>query len=303
MRLFEPTDLSGGERVARVTQGLVLYFETDWADFWPAFVSTLGVFLREPWAGALTCIRRWNEQAWQPWSVERAPELLAALQLRGPVPYSKLELADKPVLPEVGIDWQVLPQAQGSYPRAGYVRVRLPLEAPVLDLLGATSLLAQALPVQQGRAGYVCEVDENNRKIGFDQAWVWARRYYGMDVFDSVEETWDATKGLLGVNWLTIVGERWMKGPLKDVPLEDRSGVVRVSKTPHGGVVLQAGTNPTIGDHNRVQDVSALALASKILEPALIEAPTGLPGMFDDHQSTLLWIRRFLDPQAWHENA
>ena len=96
---------------------------------------------------------------------------------------------------------------------------------------------------------------------------------------------------------------RWMKGPLKDVPLEDRSGVVRVSKTPHGGVVLQAGTNPTIGDHNRVQDVSALALASKILEPALIEAPTGLPGMFDDHQSTLLWIRRFLDPQAWHENA
>jgi hypothetical protein len=169
--------------------------------------------------------------------------------------------------------------------------------------LNTVSLLVQALPVQQGRAGFLCHVDETSRKLGFDQAWVWARRYYGIDIVDPVEETWDVTKGLLGVNWLTILGERWLKGPLKDVEWVDRSGLLRITQTQPGGVVLQAGANPVIGDQNRFQDVSAYAAASIKTAAALIEEPTGFPGMFDDHESTLLWRRRFIEPQAWHDLA
>ena len=267
-----------------------------------SFVSALGVLLQKPWARALTNVRDWREPEWRPRAGDRDHELLADLLLRGPVPYSKFELADVPALPAVGIDWQILPRAQGKYPRAGYVRLRLPFSSEPQELLEATDTVVQNLPVQQGRAGYLCHVDERARRIGFDQAWLWARRYDGIDIVDTVEETWDATRALLGVNWLTILGERWLAGPLKDVAL-DSSDRVSATSTRYGGVILQAGSSPTIGDQNRFQDVSAYSAASILIKPALLETPTGLPGRFDYRKSTGAWIHRFIDPQAWREST
>lgn len=303
MYTFEPSDVSRGERVARVTQGLVLYFESDFAEFWPAMLGVLGKLLREPWAEGLVCVRRSHEMNWKRFSVDQAVEVLGELAARGPVPYSRFEFADKPVLPELGVDWQILPRTQNRYARAGILRLRLPLVRPFADLLRASHMLAEALPVQQGRGGYLCHVDDINRKVGFDQAWVWARQYYGMDIVDTVAETWDAPKGLLGTNWITIVGPKWLSGPLSEVPHRNATGTVSIVKMPNGGVILQAGTSPTLGDHNRLQDVSAYVQVSMMIAPALIEKPTGLPGMFYDHQSTRLWMCRFIDPDAWHNKA
>jgi hypothetical protein len=105
------------------------------------------------------------------------------------------------------------------------------------------------------------------------------------------------------VNWLNVVGRRWLEGSLETADFEDRSGLLRTTRASHGVVLVQAGGNPILGDHNRFQDITAYALVSKLLEPALIKEPTGLAGMFHDHGSTLAWIRRFVEPQQWHDHA
>ena len=165
-------------------------------------------------------------------------------------------------------------------------------------------MLCDALPVQQGVAGYVCNVDEANRAVGFDQAWAWARRYYGLHVFDPVEHTWDAVHGLLGVNWLTVVGNVWLQpdAALAGAGFDHASAPLSVTRTANATIV-RAGNRPLLGDQNRFDDLSAYTLASRLVEPALIKEPTQLPGMFSDHESTPQWIRRFLDPTAWQNSG
>jgi hypothetical protein len=300
---FEPTDVSRGERVATVTLGVVLYLESDLRAIWPAVVSAWQFLIQRPWATDFRVVRRWDEAVWRTWDSRSLPWLSSDLAQYGPLwPYWKVELADAPRFGVTGVEWQDVPRAQTRYPRASYFRLRLPLDTPTQELLAITRGLLELLPVQQGRAGYLCHVDESSRGLGFDQAWAWARRYYGVDIVDPVEGTWDAPRGLLGVSWLTVLGARWVEGELKDVPLDTPASPVQSFRAKHG-LILAAGCEPPTGDQNRFEDVSALTAVSRLVEPALIAEPTQLPGMFTDHESTKAWIRRFLDPTTWRDSA
>jgi hypothetical protein len=301
MQPFDPTEISRGARVAWVTQGIVLYIEGDLRSHWPSFLIALRYLFNQRWTSSFVALRRSNEPTWQAWDPRQVPTMLGELAQRGTsAPFIKYEFADHAEFSTSSLDWQDLPPAQGKYPRASYLRLRFPLTMPSNDLLEVTRELATTLPVQQGRAGYFCHVQESNRKVGFDQAWAWCRRYYGLDIIDSPHDTWDAVKGILGVNWLTIIGERWLKGPLRKVNLDKVDPTIVVHR---GGtsVILQAGAHSSVGDQNIFEDVSAYSRASALVEPAFIPTPTELPGMFDDHESTKAWIRRFLDPSAWRD--
>ena len=176
-------------------------------------------------------------------------------------------------------------------------------------------VLCEALPVQQGCAGYTCHVAQESRGAGFDQAWAWARRYYGLHVIDPVKTTWDAVNGLCGVNWLTVVGARWLADPLQADAFDSLPAPLRVHRLareeapPRSAgaiqrtVIVQAGERPTLGDQHQFDDLSAYTFASRAVEPALIAEPTSLPGMFSDHESTAPWLRRFLDPSSWRDSA
>lgn len=302
---FEPTEISNGVRVAWVTQGIVLFVAADLSSIWPAWLSAWDELLRTPIASGFHFARRWDLPAWQPWDATYAPHLRGELERRGPAwNYWKVELAERPEFPELSLDFQNLPQTAGQYPRASYIRVRMPMRAHPEDLFEWTRLLCAALPVQQGVAGYLCSVAEASRAVGFDQAWAWARRYYGVHVFDPVEHTWDAPHGLLGVNWLTLLGNAWLQpdAALAGVDLDHVAAPLSVTRTPHAAIV-RAGNRPLLGDQNRFEDLSAYTLASRLVEPALIQEPAHLPGMFRDHESTPKWIRRFLDPTAWQNSG
>lgn len=304
MSSFDPTEVSGGDRVAWVTQGVVLYIERDLGSVWDELMAAWDRLLARPWASALCAFRRWDEPVWRPWDAQYAAWARTDARGHGAARrYWKVELADQARFATTSIDWQDVPASHvGKYPRASYLRVRLPLGIPHHELLEVTRLLCDALPIQQGVAGYLCHVDEASRGAGFDQAWAWARRYYGLHVVDPVEVTWDAPRGLWGVNWLTVVGARWLDDPLQNAALDALPAPLRVTRAKHG-IVLQAGDQPTIGDLNRFDDLSAYTLASRALEPALIGDPTSLPGMFDDHESTTVWLRRFVDPSRWANSA
>jgi hypothetical protein len=123
-----------------------------------------------------------------------------------------------------------------------------------------------------------------------------------LHVIDQVKTTWDALTGLCAVNWLTLVGERWLADPLGDRDLDALSRPLRTQRYPRG-IIVQAGEGPSLGDQHLFDDLSAYTLASQAVEPALIAEPTSLAGMYSDHQSTLPWIRRFLDPAGWRDST
>jgi hypothetical protein len=301
MNLFEPTEVSDSTRVARVTQGVIAYVDGDLRSIWDQVHAAWRYLVHQPWASQLSRLRRWNEPRWQPWDPTQIPSFLSDLQQRGPrQEYWKVELCDEPSLPQVGIDCQDVELTQGQFPRASFLRVRLPLDTRSDDLLTLTSQLVDLLPVQQARAGYLCHIDDVERSLGFDQAWVWARRFYGLDIVDPVEQTWDATEGIYGVNWLTVLGKRWLDKELAAIDFDHVPPPVRVLRQKQG-IILQAGAAPSTGDQNLFEDVGAYTEVTRLIEPALVKSPTAFPGMFTDHESTELWLRRFLDPTAWRD--
>jgi hypothetical protein len=299
---FEPTELSRGTRVAWVTQGIVVYLESDLRSIFPKVVDATRILLGKPWAGQLRMLRRWDRTSWEAWDLRQVGAFLQDLRLRGPgAPFWKIELADRPEFPEASLDWQDLPKAQGKYARTSYLRIRLPKTATPDEIRDMTLELADLLPIQQGRAGYFCHVIERDRRIGFDQAWAWARRFYGIDIIDQVKDTWDAPRGLLGINWLTVVGRKWQEGLLKSVDWDHIPPPLRVHKQKES-IVVEAGARPTVGDMNQFQDLAPYTQVSEWVEPALVKKPTSFAGMFSDHQSREPWIRRFLAPTAWQDS-
>lgn len=174
------------------------------------------------------------------------------------------------------------------------------MQTPPDELLLVMKLLCDALPVQQAHAGYLCHVSDVSRGAGFDQAWSWARRYYGPHIIDTVQTSWDAPHGIWSSSWLTAVGTRWLQPqqPLASLATTKLAAPISTIQTQHA-LMLRAGDRPTVGDQNQFDDLSAYTLACRALEPALIAAHSPLPGMFDDHESTRLWIRRFLEPTPW----
>jgi hypothetical protein len=165
--------------------------------------------------------------------------------------------------------------------RAGCVCC-LPLDTSERELFEVTRVLCELLPVQQGVGGYLCHVDELGRAAGYDQAWAWARRYYGLHIADPVRSSWDSRKGLCGVRWLTFLGKRWLRNKrLAGVDFDAVSAPLRSERTRHG-VLLCAGKRPSLGDQNQFDDLSAYTLASQLVEPILLKEPSEFQGMFED---------------------
>jgi hypothetical protein len=297
---FEPTEIGGGERVAWVTQGIVVHIESDLGAVWNDVLRVFDALLQRPWAGTLRAYRRWDEPVWRTWDATVRSWVEGDLKRSGAQRrYFKLSLADEAHCPSTGFEWQDIPATHdAAYPRASSVLVRLPMQTAPDELVAVMKLLCEALPVQQGHGGYLCHVSEESRGAGFDQAWSWARRYYGLHVVDTVQTTWDAPHGIWGSNWLTAVGTRWLQQPLASLTSTKLAAPVSAIQTQHA-LILRAGDRPTLGDQNQFDDLSAYTLACRALEPALIAEPSPLAGMFDDHDSTLLWIRRFLEPTPW----
>src|SRR5258708_9804857 len=92
---FEPTEVSDGTRVARVTLGVIVYIDGDLRAIWDQMQAAWRYLIHQPWASQLSWLRRWNEPRWQPRDPTPIPSFLSDLQQRGPKQeYWKLELCD-----------------------------------------------------------------------------------------------------------------------------------------------------------------------------------------------------------------
>ena len=97
--------------------------------------------------------------------------------------------------------------------------------------------------------------------------------------------------GIKGVNWLTCLSDRW---------LDKLGGVAALRKSLSddfilheypGGVVIQAGPAPEVGDVNYRVPTERYRTLSRLLKPVRARGHAPLLGF--DQESTQVWFDRF----------
>jgi hypothetical protein len=297
-RRFAPTEITRGEKLVSVTQGLIVYIEGSLQPVWNDVIKVWNTILQSL-PTSFRYARLWNEVEWRTIDGGAEARLRHEIQASGgDRGYWKVEFVDKYPLPDMSFEFQDVQNTLG-HSRASYIRLRLPVAFPVDRLLEIAHSLSRHLPILQGSGGYMFNVDERERDLAYDQVWAWARRYWGVQVVDPRKGTWDAPRGLLGVNWLTIVGRSFFAGKLSQLaadPVEDKQFAVHLLEN---ALILRAGPMPLLGDLNTFEDLTPYVAASHAVRAAFTNEPNSFRGMFSDHQSTLSWIRRYEEPAAW----
>ncbi|WP_437946577.1 type VI immunity family protein [Sorangium sp. So ce296] len=136
----------------------------------------------------------------------------------------------------------------------------------------------------------------------------WAQRFPGLEVdYPICHLSWlrkgrGGGGGIKGVDWLTVLGERWIveMGGVDKIEadlgaLDSRFGIRRFE----GGVLIQAGPHPQLGDAERNVWPELYVKLSKYLKPIRITEHRPFhyagPGLRFDLDRSEAWLRRFDD--------
>lgn len=126
------------------------------------------------------------------------------------------------------------------------------------------------------------------------------KRFPGFDYIYGVDfsmEAEDVHNRIKCVNWLTVLGDEIVAelggvGPMR-AALEPTCKIHEYS----GGVVVQAGENPQLGDVTRGDIPEAYRMVARYTKPVRFEAYSSrlfrVPDNLDKKEETLRWIRRF----------
>lgn len=118
-----------------------------------------------------------------------------------------------------------------------------------------------------------------------------AKRFPGLEIDYPLDHSLCLYKGIKGVNWLTIIQNSWIEKIGGSKKLRKQLIYDAVIHEYKGGVIIQAGEFPQIGDVNRNIDVKFYRNVSKVLKPIRVEYPTSILGF--NAEETQQWIQRF----------
>lgn len=118
-----------------------------------------------------------------------------------------------------------------------------------------------------------------------------ARRFPGLEVDYPASHILYLRDGIKGVNWLTCLGDRWLEKLGGAAGLREKLGEEFILHEYPGGVLIQAGDAPQIGDVNHQIDVDRYRALSRVLAPVRARGHAPLRGF--DQESTDAWFGRF----------
>ena len=92
-----------------------------------------------------------------------------------------------------------------------------------------------------------------------------SQRFWGLDIGHALLHD-DLTRSIKGVDWLTILSTPFVDQLGGEATVRQAMGALPVLSYP-GGLILQTGTMPQVGDMQRQEDMSAYFQVAKIVEP------------------------------------
>jgi hypothetical protein len=287
--------------VARPALGLTLYL----AD--PVFWANEGVgalfeaFLASAAADRLAWYTTSQIPDWHAIAGDRLEEIRRALGHWHGRPRNLLQVkvVDETEAPALGFVYREVDERVAH--RASTLELILPPETDPERLVALAAEAARRGPLLSGVGGFVASWNPHEKPTAFWEIHAWCKRWLGLDVQDADAMAWHAFDGLPGSGWLTLVGNVAADRARVDL------AALRAGPWPHGveprslphGLLLRAGSAPTLGDLNRGEFPFAYAEVARRLAPAFVKEPTPFWGGFLEHGDTLAWLRRLVEPEGW----
>lgn len=145
--------------------------------------------------------------------------------------------------------------------------------------------------------GLTLSPDESIAAAFLHEEFTTAQRFEGIDVGSVAITSVAARAGIKGVNWLTILGSKWLE-PLGglDGLSNSLSGVALVIPFEHGAIV-RAGDHPVLGDRNRREPAQSYHAVGRVLAPVRTQRHVSFhdlsgPQYFGEAE-TREWLARF----------
>ena len=122
-----------------------------------------------------------------------------------------------------------------------------------------------------------------------------ARRFPGLEVDYPISHVRHLENGIKGVNWLTILADNWLEKLGGKSHLQIQLGKDFIFYDYPGGVIIQAGTHPQVGDVNRQNIPEHYRKLSRLLKPIRVDYPDVLHGdpRGFNQERTQEWFNRF----------
>jgi hypothetical protein len=285
--------------VARCALGLTLYLDDPltWAK--GGVARALEAFLRRAPTERLEWYTTSMMDQWirtSPSNVQALVESLPAGWTAGrPRHLFAFRLVDDTDAPECWFSYREVDPALEARP--GFLSVGFPQSTPPRTLLDFVVEVASAESYVCGTAGYVASFNEWEKPTAFTVFHRWAKRFAGLDLEDPDRFAWVTPTGLVTTSWLTLLGRPLLEHFQIDVPTmlhrRFRSNVEAVDL--RSGILVRAGSDPTLGDVNQLRIPHAYAEVARALEPYLCPALPPMYGPFSDAEETLAWQRRLID--------
>jgi len=165
-------------------------------------------------------------------------------------------------------------------------------ETPAKFVELATSL-ADALDFRSGHAGYGVVYDEGDMSPAREaQLRAWHSRFVALDARDLSLSGGAFRTGIKGPSWLTFLDTEFVTalGGASKLQKALPAAATVVART--GGVMIQAGPRPLLGDRNRQDDVSVLRAINKVLRKIRVKEEVVMRP-FGDADGTRDWLERF----------
>lgn len=183
-----------------------------------------------------------------------------------------------------------------------FARILAPLQTDS-DLLRRAALdVADNVELASGHGGPVFAYDPWFKIDAFDTIYARARRFWGVDIEDLNATLPLMRRRVKGVNWITLVGRRFLADPDVARAVEGLTKVrgVAVEQRRHAAVIV-AGPAPAAGDQHRPDSgVAAYVEVARALAPLFPTAHPDFGGTrFPEQGNTIGWVRRFIDPAKW----
>lgn len=144
-------------------------------------------------------------------------------------------------------------------------------------------------------------------KNAYREAFAFVKRFPGLDFINSPYFSLNVRadlkkgndgRGIRGCNWLTILDDSYLNevGGVEQLESILKSPDIALHEY-DGGLVIQAGALPSLGDINRNLDTPLYRTVNKVLKPIRFENYSKqylfVPKPLDSVEETLKWVRRF----------
>lgn len=181
-----------------------------------------------------------------------------------------------------------------SFLRATFPTARVAGEAAADEFLETVKRWCARIPIRHGYAGLAVNESPRNGEQQMNSPMLLkiAIRFNGLEIDDCGGTVLVARDHIKGVNWLTLLGDEFVRR-LGGLPaLRSRlSAAVALHPAAHGSAVVQAGRVPSWGDTQKGDDLSLYQEVARVLRPVCLQEHPPFESF--GAEGTKQWLRRF----------